>query len=109
MTEQPAEAAFAAIVEDLRREPGVDEGTGFGKNPGLRAGGSIFAMLVAGELVVKLPADRCAELAGAAGASAFAVGQRRMREWVSLEHDGRQDWAALAREALGFARDRRAR
>jgi hypothetical protein len=97
-----ADAAFGAIAEELLREPGVEEGTGFGTNPGLRAGGKIFAMLVGGELVVKLPAERCAVLKSAPGARTFEVGQRSMREWVSLDRS--QDWDAIAREALAFVR-----
>jgi hypothetical protein len=98
-----AEERFAVIAEDLLREPGVDAGTGFGSNPGLRIGGRIFAMVVRGELVVKLPVGRCAELTDA-GASAFQVGNRRMREWVALADEPANDWAALAREALGYVR-----
>jgi hypothetical protein len=82
----------------------VTEGTGFGAMPGLRAGGKIFAMLHEGELVVKLPADRCAALVVAGGARLFEVGVRRMREWVCVERGGAHDWAALAREALAFVR-----
>ena len=102
--ERRAEEAFAAIAEELLREPDVDGGTGFGKMPGLRSGGKIFAMLVHRELVVKLPAERSAALVETAGTRGFKVGQRQMREWVSIEHGVRHDWAALAREALSFAR-----
>jgi hypothetical protein len=90
------------IANDLLGEPGVDEGTGFGTNPGLRVGGKIFAMEVRGKLVVKLPAERCEQLV-AEGAEPFVVGRRQMREWVAIE-PGAQDWRALAREALAFVR-----
>jgi hypothetical protein len=99
-----ADAAFDAIADELLREPGVEEGTGFGTNRGLRTGGKIFAMLVGGELVVKLPAERCAELKSAPGARTFEVGKRSMREWVSLHPARSQDWNVLAREALAFVR-----
>jgi hypothetical protein len=99
-----AGAAFDSIAEELLREPGVEEGTGFGTNPGLRVSGRIFAMLVGGELVVKLPAERCAELKTGDGARTFQVGTRTMREWVSIDSARSQDWDALAREALAFVR-----
>jgi hypothetical protein len=63
-------------------------------------------MEVDGRLVVKLPADRCAELAGAGGAELLTIGKRQMREWVAVE-PGAHDWSALAREALGFVRTAR--
>jgi hypothetical protein len=103
--EQRAEAAFAALAEELRREPGVEEGTGFGKSPGLRTGGKIFAMVVHGELVVKLPAERSAALVDAGAASTFTIGRRQMREWVSVEPRRSERWAGLAREALTFVRE----
>jgi hypothetical protein len=93
---------FDEIANDLLGEPGVDEGTGFGTNPGLRVGGRIFAMEVRGKLVVKLPAERCEQLV-AEGAEPFVVGRRQMREWVAIE-PGADDWRALAREALAFVR-----
>jgi hypothetical protein len=96
--------AFDAIAEELLREPGVEAGTGFGTNPGLRTDGKIFAMLVNGELVVKLPAERCAELKSTPGAGTFQVGKRAMREWVSIDPARSGDWDALAREALAFVR-----
>jgi hypothetical protein len=99
-----AVAAFEAISAELGAEPDVGQGTGFGSNPGLRLGTTIFAMLVRGELVVKLPAERCAALAEAGGAHPFTIGKRAMREWVAVEQGGGRDWPALAREALAFAR-----
>ena len=101
-----ADDAFAAIAEDLLHESDVEAGTGFGKMPGLRVGGKIFAMLVAGELVVKLPAERSRALRETGGARSFKIGERQMREWVSIEHRGPHDWAALVREALSFVRAR---
>jgi hypothetical protein len=97
-------AAFAAISAELGAEPDVGHGTGFGSSAGLRVGKSIFAMLVREELVVKLPAERCAALAASGGAHAFVVGKRAMREWVAVAPDSGHDWPALAREALAFAR-----
>lgn len=104
--EKRASDAFAAVAADLLREPGVEEGTGFGKQPGLRVRGKIFAMLVREELVVKLPAERSATVIEAGGAHRFKIGQRQMREWVSVDHAGLHDWTELAREALSFVRGR---
>ena len=93
---------FAQVIEELGNEPGVVERTGFGKMPGLRVEGRIFAMLVEDELVVKLPAARCSELVED-GAAPFVIGRRQMREWVSVGR-GASDWPGLAREALLFVR-----
>ena len=97
-----ADAAFAAVAAELLRHPDVEEGTGFGSTTGLRTGGKIFAMLMHGELVLKLPADRCAELIGSGSATAFGVGGRQMREWVSINRVDQDEWLALAGEARSF-------
>jgi hypothetical protein len=98
-----ADAAFAEVVACLAAEPNVQEGTGF-HNPGLKAGGKIFAMLVRGELVVKLPADRCDEILATRAAARFVIGRRTMREWVAIEHRDARHWVDVAEEALAFAR-----
>jgi hypothetical protein len=99
------EDTFAALAARLRAEPGVTEGTGFGRNPGLRVGGKIFAFLRAGELVVKLPAERCVSLVADGAAVPFDAGKGRpMREWVVFAHRDAQDWEACAAEALAFVR-----
>jgi hypothetical protein len=99
------EETFATIVERLRDAPGVTEGTGFGRNPGLRVNGKIFAFLRAGELVVKLPADRCAQLVADGAAVPFDAGKGRpMREWVLFGARDADDWLGAAEEALAFVR-----
>jgi hypothetical protein len=97
-------AAFSALAADFLADPGVDEGTGFGSNPGLRVDGKIFAMVVRGDFVVKLPAERCDELVDAGRARRFRIGSREMREWIAVEPGNEDDWPSLAREALDFVR-----
>jgi hypothetical protein len=95
------QTAFAEVSHRLLGRPDITEGTGFGTNPGLRVGGKIFAFLVGDEIVVKLPADRCAALV-AVGARAFETGGRRMREWVMVGDPEPDAWQALAEDALEF-------
>jgi TfoX/Sxy family transcriptional regulator of competence genes len=73
-------------------------------SPGLRYRDKIFAMYVRGELVVKLPAERCEQLDADGHARPFRVGQRVMREWTVVGTDRELDWDALADEALAYAR-----
>ncbi len=81
-------------------------GGGFGRSA-VRFRGKIFAMLVRGRLVVKLPAGRVDALAAAGDGVHFDANKGTpMREWLSLDPDSGQDWLALAREALDFARSR---
>jgi TfoX/Sxy family transcriptional regulator of competence genes len=96
------QAAFDAVAATLLPDPDVEEGTGFGTNPGLRVRGKIFAILHDGELVLKLPAGRCTELVEAGRARPFEVGRRKMREWVSLAEVDEQEWLSLAREAREY-------
>jgi len=99
------EETFAAIADTLRGGPDISEGTGFGRNPGLRVNGKIFAMLNGEALVVKLPAARCAQLVADGAAVPFDAGKGRpMREWVKFPHRDAEDWRGAAEEALGFVR-----
>jgi hypothetical protein len=82
-------------------------GSGFGRSA-LRFDGRIFAMLVRGRLVVKLPAERVdALVAGGEGVRFDANKGTPMREWLSLEPASARSWLLLAREALDFARSGR--
>ena len=99
-----AEAAFETLVGRFVREPDVTVGTGFGASPGLRVDGRIFAMLPAGALVVKLPADRCAAMAEAGDGSLMVSGKRTMREWLVVDGVDEDAWAALTADALDYVR-----
>ena len=100
-----AETAFDAVASRFLGEPAITDGTGFGSNPGLRVDGHIFAMLVRGDFVVKLPAARCAELTAAGAGRSLEIGTRRMREWLVVGGPPDPDaWTALATDALAFVR-----
>jgi hypothetical protein len=95
--------AFDRIAEQYLPLPGVTEGTGFGGNAGLRAGGKIFAMIVRGALVVKLPRERVRELVDAGAAERFSPGTGRvMKEWVSVGAEHLGEWDGLVAEAFDF-------
>jgi hypothetical protein len=100
-------ARYLDLVDDLMGSDGVTPppgGSGFGRGS-LKFRGKIFAMLVRGSLVLKLPADRVTTLITAGEGVAFDANKgTAMREWFSLAPDSRLDWLELATEALEFAR-----
>jgi hypothetical protein len=100
------EERFEDLVDDLVGCPGVTPprgGSGFGRSA-LRWEKKIFAMLVRGRLVVKLPAARVdALVAGGDGVRFDANKGTPMKEWFSLDPESELAWVPLAREALDFA------
>jgi hypothetical protein len=95
--------AFDRIAERYLPLPGVTEGTGFGGSTGLRAGGKIFAMVVRGALVVKLPRERVNALVEAGTGERFQPGTgRTMTEWASVGGEHLGDWEDLVAEAYEF-------
>jgi TfoX/Sxy family transcriptional regulator of competence genes len=97
------EQVWAPIAKDQLAKRGVTSGTGFGTNEGLRVSGRIFAMLVRGELVVKLPRDRVDELVDAGAARRFDAGKGRpMKEWASVPASSSRRWKRLVEEARTF-------
>jgi hypothetical protein len=102
-----AEQRFEQLATTVLAQPDVEQGTGFGSAPGLRIKGKIFAMLVKGELVVKLPKDRVDELVSSGAGVQFDPGHGRlMKEWASVPPDSAEDWERLAGEALEFVGSR---
>jgi hypothetical protein len=99
---------YAQLVESLRTAQGVSsvtEGKGFGSSGQLKVDGRIFAMLVRGELVLKLPPRRVEELVRSRKGKNFDAGKGRpMREWFVLSHTSKEDWSSLAAEAYSFVR-----
>ncbi len=99
-----AEDAYARIVEDLDGEPGVATGRMF-RSVGLHHETRYFALLNDGRLVLKLPADRVAEMVAAGEGEHFEPGTgRKLREWITLADAGVDGWPGLADEALAYAR-----
>jgi hypothetical protein len=105
-----AEERYAALVDVLLADPDVSEGDPdrakgrFGSS-GLKVRSRIFAMLVRGSLVLKLPAPRVDGLIASRDGAPFDANRGRpMREWVTLDPESKLDWLALAREALEFVR-----
>lgn len=101
------EDRYDDVVSGIVGTPGVTPprgGSGFGRNS-LRYNGKIFAMLVRGRLVVKIPATRVGELISAGHGGPFDAGKGTpMREWFSLDPESDLEWLPLAREALDFVR-----
>lgn len=96
-------ALFEAAVEGYSGDPRVTGGTGFGSSPGRRVDDRIFAMLVRGELVVKLPRQRVDDLVSSGTARWFDAGKGRpMREWASVTIADGPAWPELVAEAHAF-------
>ncbi|HEX8804498.1 MAG TPA: hypothetical protein VF743_09900 [Acidimicrobiales bacterium] len=97
------ERAYQFVVDALLDEPEVESGRMF-RSQGLRFRRRFFALLNRGRLVVKLPADRVAQLEGDGTGTRFDRGDGRpLREWVAVPLTDEERWRALAVEALGFA------
>lgn len=107
--EPTPEDRFAAVVDELRGEPGVVYGPdepgskrAFGATA-LKVGGKIFAMAVKGDLVVKLPRERVETLVAAGEGTRFDPGHGRpMKEWLVVPPTAGHAWLLLARESLAF-------
>jgi TfoX/Sxy family transcriptional regulator of competence genes len=85
-------------------KPQVSPGTGFGTNKGLRVSGKIYAILVGGELVVKLPAERVTSLMASGAGKPFGAGRagRVMKEWVTVPDSASRRWRTLVEDARQF-------
>ncbi len=105
----PPEERYATIAKVLLGNPGVTQASeeararkSFGSNA-LKTKNKIFAMLVRGKLVVKIPRQRVDELIAAGDGERFDPGHGRlMKEWLILNPDSKHEWLPLAQEALKF-------
>ena len=107
------ETQYATIIEALCADPQVEYATAsptaqkrFGADC-LKTHNKIFAMLVKGRLVVKLPRGRPrqrvdARIAAGIGERFDPGHGRLMKEWVTIVPLEDNAWLALAREALAF-------
>ena len=101
------EERFERLVDELAGVEGVSPpspGRGFGSSA-LKYRGKIFAMLVRGQLVVKLSTARVAELVAAGEGRHFDANKGTpMKEWFTLDEPADLGWSELAGEALQHAR-----
>lgn len=102
------------MVDEVAGRPGVtpptDEPGAEGKFGGaaLKVNKRIFAMLVRGRLVVKLPRQRVAALIASGDGEPFDAGKGKpMAEWVSIATTSEMDWLPLATEAMEFVGSKR--
>lgn len=96
---------FWDIASEYMAIEGVEEGTLMGM-PCLRVGGEFFstAWHDNGDLIVKLPAARVAELVDEGVGEPFAPAGKVFREWTSVSDRDEQLWRQLIGEALDFNR-----
>lgn len=73
--------------------------------PCVRFDGSFFASLDhrSGDLIVKLPKERVAQLVEDGSGIPFAPAGRTFREWVAIPAEDEKTWSALIAEARAFA------
>jgi hypothetical protein len=109
------EERFATIVEEFRSLTDITPPTeepqskkGFG-SAALKVQNKIFAMLVEGKLVVKLPKTRVEALITSGAGERFEPRHdgRLMKEWVIVESMSEEGWLDLAREAMEFVASQR--
>ena len=106
------EELFADLIDAFAGSPGVtlprESGrSGFGSHA-LKVNGSIFAMLVRGHLVVKLPRERVGALVGSGVGVPFDANKGKpMKEWLTVTSADNERWLSLSREALEFVGSKR--
>lgn len=108
MTPEKRYEELAGKFEGKRGVTRIAEGKGFGSSGQLKFDGRIFAMLVRGELVLKLPRERVDELVHSGEGTWFDAGKGKpMREWFVLSPTSKKQWLPLAHEALTFVKEKR--
>ena len=108
MMEPPAPTPETAFFWDLAEHLLIDPTTSIGtlmKFPCLRANGSFFATCDhrSGDLIVKLPRQRVAQLVDDGVAQPFAPAGRTFKEWVSIPERDEDTWHSLLTEARTYA------
>lgn len=96
------EAIFQRLVEAKGGRAGISVGRMFG-SPVLKVEGKVFAMLVKGRLVVKLPGAQVEKLVTSRLGEAFDPGHGKpSKEWVAVDANVSRRWGRLVDEAQDF-------
>lgn len=104
MSSQPItpQERYATLVEILRSNPAVTQSKRKGFGSGLRINNKVFAMLVKGRLVVKLPQQRVDALIASGEGDYYEHHGPPMKEWVVVIPEFEEQWLSLAEEAMEF-------
>ncbi len=95
---------FAPVVAAFANDRNVTRKRMFSSSNVLNVNGKIFAMLVKGEFVAKLPKGRVDELVRGSKGKYFDPGHGRlMKEWVVVGA-GKASWVDLAKDAYRFVK-----
>jgi len=96
---------YDELTDDLLYDPAIGRSTMMGY-PCVRLAGRYLASYdgTVGQLVVKLPGDRVAELVRAGTGDEFSPAGKVFREWVAIPTIDRRLWQSLLTEAVAFAR-----
>jgi hypothetical protein len=92
---------YQDLCDEMLTLPGASIGRAL-SNEGLMVNGKLFAFLLRGKLIVKLPVERVAEVIAAGTGAAALMGSRTMKQWVEVTAD--VDWPQLARESYDCVR-----
>jgi hypothetical protein len=95
------EETYSKLAASFAKEKGVSQSDKFGK--GLRLHDKVFAMLVKGELVVKLPEAEVAKLIANKTGKLFMHGKKTMKEWLVVAKTDLPLWKKIAGLAKKFA------
>ncbi len=97
-----ADELFEYVVAEALSDSRIVKSKMFG-SPGLKVAGKVFAMVVKGKLVVKLPKARVEALIASGDGEYFDPGHERlMKEWVAVQPGETAEWLGLVNEAKGF-------
>lgn len=107
MGEAGPDALFEQLIAQHAGDPTVTLPTSskdakFGSSA-LKVNGKIFAMVMRGDLVVKLPKRRVDELVAGGMGRRFGPGRGRvMKEWIAVAVNDARVWHELAHEARQY-------
>jgi TfoX/Sxy family transcriptional regulator of competence genes len=101
------EEAFERLLEAESVHPEISVGRMFGSRV-LKVRGKVFAMVVKGRLVVKLPKENVDQLLSSGIGRSFDPGHGKpSKEWVAVDPKAHRRWPSLiaqARKFVGSAR-----
>jgi hypothetical protein len=102
--QEAADGAWHAVLQAQASKGGITTIRKFGTES-LSVRGKVIAMNYKGNLVVKLPKDRVADLLRTGLGEPFILGRCAMREWVAVSPRAGQEWPLIAEEARAFVAD----